>query len=266
MLGQLAEIGMRLAREAERRVMDAVPEDEVQPAVQAGKGGSVGSGGGFGLTFARIARAVRQTLALQAKLDAEAEVQVKQANAARAGREAAERKRVKQTKDRVRRCVEDAIRSGTDVGDAEALLLNLDERLDDPDIVDELGSRPIGVIIAGICGDLGVKVDLRYFTDAELGFDPAMMARGVGRGPGAPEPSRLEGVEAEDKPGQDGSFGDAGAVVASAAGGFPYTAGAERSADTGGPPPAVPWPGFAAIGRPPPDGGGPTEATNSSEG
>ena len=257
MLGQLAEMGMRLAREVERQAMDAVAGDEVVPAVPAGRGGGVGSGGDFGLTFARIARAVRQTLALQARLDSEAGLQ---AVAARTGREAAERKRVKQTKDRVRGCVEDAIRAGADGGDAEALLLDLDERLDDPEIVDELGSRPIGVIVAGICDDLGVKVDLRYFSDAELGFDMATMRPGAVRGAGT---AGVDGVEARDGAGRDGLSGDAGALVA---GGFPCASGADRSADTGGPPPAVPWPAFSAVGRAPPEGDGACQAVNSFEG
>ena len=255
MLGQLGEIGMRLAREAERRVMDAVPEDEVVPA---GRVGGVGPGLDFGLTFARIARAVRQTLALQARLDAVADVQAQLAAAARAGRAAAERRRVKQMKDRVRGCVEEAIRAESDGGDAEALLLDLDERLDDPEIVDELGSRPIGAIVAGICDDLGVKVDLRYFSDAELGFDRAAMRPGADRAAETVGVDLEEGVDARDEPGQDGvsrlggSFCDAGAGMTGVEG----ISRPERTGDTGGPPPSVPWPAFAAVGRAPPDGDG----------
>ena len=203
---------------------------------------------------------MRQTLALQARLDAEAEAQGQRAMAAQAGRDAAERKRVKQTKDRVRRCIEDAIRAETDGADTESLLLDLDERLDDPDILDELGLRPIGVIVAGICDDLGLKVDLRYFSDAELGFDMATMRPGMERGAGA---AGVDGAQARDGAGRDGLSGDAGAWVA---GGFSSASGADRPADTVGPPPAVPWPAFSAVGRAPPDGDGACQAVNSFEG
>jgi hypothetical protein len=152
LLGELAAIGMRLAREVERQVFDE------------------GLAGDPGLAFSRISRAVRQTLALEARLDADAEAQALQVSAAQKSREAARLREAKKQKDRVRRHVEGAIAANDDGRDAEALELELDERLEDPDYEDELGGRPIGVIVAGICGALGVKVDLRHFTDAELDY------------------------------------------------------------------------------------------------
>jgi hypothetical protein len=151
-LGELAAIGMRLAREVERQALDGE------------------LAGDPGLVFSRISRAVRQTLALEARLDAEAEAQARQVSSAQKSREAARLREARKQKDRVRRYVEEAIAANDDGRDAEGLELELDERLEDPDYEDELGERPIGVIVAGICGALGVKVDLRHFTDAELDY------------------------------------------------------------------------------------------------
>jgi hypothetical protein len=64
MLRELAEIGMRLARGVEQQAQDADAADRP-------------SGGDLGLVFSRIARAVRQTLALEAKLEGELEDRVR---------------------------------------------------------------------------------------------------------------------------------------------------------------------------------------------
>jgi hypothetical protein len=152
MLAELAAIGMRLAREVERQALGEV------------------LAGDPGLAFSRISRAVRQTLALEARLDAEAEVEVQRVSEARKRQEAARLREARKQKERVRRHVEDAIAANDDGRDAEGLRLELDERLEDPDYEDELGGRPIGVIVAGICSLLGVNVDLRHFTDAELDY------------------------------------------------------------------------------------------------
>ena len=190
MLAELAEIGMELARQVGRQALDGGAEVDGDP----------------GLKFARIARAVRQTVALEARLDADARALEQQGAAARASREAAQRARVQQQKMRVKRLVEEAISGATgreaDPDDAESLRLDLDERLEDPDIEAELGWRPIGVIFAGICEDLGIKADLSHFTDAELGFDirPGRMG-GVAAGGDA----LAGGVAGRAGPGHDGA-------------------------------------------------------------
>jgi hypothetical protein len=56
-LQELTEIGMELARDVQRQAREQAKE-------QAGDGAA-----DFGLVFSRIARAVRQTVALEAKLD-----------------------------------------------------------------------------------------------------------------------------------------------------------------------------------------------------
>jgi hypothetical protein len=225
MLAELAEIGMNLARDVARQAaaaeahgrQDALPD----PAVRQVGGGS---GLDLALVFSRIARAVRQTVALEARLAADAEVLAKQGAVVQASRMAAERRRLKQQKDRVRRYVEDAISADPEAGDAEGLRLDLDERLEDLDIEAELGRRPIGVIVLGICSDLGVELDLRHFSDAELGFDVRPGRAGADCDPASPPtpgPSRRGGGE------RDVGALDVGALDVGALGG---------GADTGDPP------------------------------
>jgi hypothetical protein len=181
MLGELAAIGMRLAREVERQALG----EALDGGSETMRGGVARPQADMGLVFSRISRAVRQTLALEARLDEEAAVEVVRVSQAQKSREAARRREVRKQKERVRRHVDDAIAANDDGRDAEGLRLELDERLEDPDYEDELGGRPIGVIVAGICGALGVEVDLGHFTDAELDFH--FPAPGVGReaGPSA---------------------------------------------------------------------------------
>ena len=179
-LEELTDIGMRLARDVERQALadkprrDALPD----PALLNGAGRARTD---WALVFARIARAVRQTVALEAKLAAEAEERGREVSADEARRAALQKARVRQQKVRVKRLVEDAIAAEADADEAEGLLLDLEERLGDPDIEAELGSRPIGVIFAAICADLGIEADLSVFSDAELGFDiaPARPAGGA---------------------------------------------------------------------------------------
>ena len=112
---------------------------------------------------------------------------------------------------------------------------DLDERLEDPDIDAELGWRPIGVIFAGICRDLGIAADLSRFTDAELGFDTAAMGRGSravadGRGDADRPPDR-----------GDDTAGGGGAMAGSMDTNLPQTPG-----------PTDGWPVGMATGRDPP--------------
>ena len=189
MLAELAEIGMDLARHVRLQALGlaeagagdcwggaAAALPEAAPSRVNARGEL---GADLGLVFSRVARAVRQTVALEARLasDALAQSQGREQReaAAEARLAASERARVRKQKDRVRGLVEAAISAEAEGRDGENLRLDLDERLEDPDVEAELGWRPIGVIVAAICDDLGIKVDLSHFTDAELGFDFAAM-------------------------------------------------------------------------------------------
>ena len=150
-LVDLADIGMELVEHVRRQGLEEVVPPAADPV----------------LAFARLARAVRQTVALEAKVAAggfDTPLPVSRSKAA-------SQSGFGPLRAKVRRAVEEAIASGAEAGDAEDLLRDLDERLDDPDYGEEMAGRPIGMIVALICGAMGVKVDLKDFTDTELGFD-----------------------------------------------------------------------------------------------
>ena len=157
MLHELAEIGMRLARGVERRAEapDAAPGD-------------------LGLVFSRLARAVRQTLALEARLEGEIAARVREARAIdevrliRATRAAVER-RAKL----VRRAVGQAIEAEACENDFESLFDHLDERLADREDDEDFLDRPLGELVARICKDLGVTADLSLWEDEDWAIEAA---------------------------------------------------------------------------------------------
>ena len=153
-LQELADIGMELARAVKAQALDP----QADPAAAAE----------LGLTFSRIARAVRQTVALEARLDRDRQT----AAAERAERRVRQaRDRALQNKARVRDLVERAIDAGaSDAATAEDLLLDLDERLEDADDLAGFADRPVAEIVARICRDLGVAPPPNCWDDADLGI------------------------------------------------------------------------------------------------
>jgi hypothetical protein len=155
-LARLADIGMELVEHVRQQVFeDDVPPAGVDPV----------------LAFARLAKAVRQTVALEAKVAAGGFDTPMPVVRGGAKPEGAWRSWDSKSKAKVRQKVEEAIASDADATDTEDLLRDLNERLDDPEYGDEMSNRPIGMIVGLICGALGVKVDLGRYSDAELGFD-----------------------------------------------------------------------------------------------
>jgi hypothetical protein len=161
-LRELTEIGMTIARTIERQAIEAA-----KPAAD----GWVAPPGGprdFAALFACISRAVRLTVALEARLAeeyrrwrerTESERAADLAEAAR--REAAiltQRRTRKRAK--VERIVKQAIEDETkDLQERYDLGRGLSERLRDYERYDELGNRPIGEILARIFMDLGIRPD-----------------------------------------------------------------------------------------------------------
>ncbi|HEY4029720.1 MAG TPA: hypothetical protein VGM25_05210 [Caulobacteraceae bacterium] len=141
LLAELAELGMTLAR-----TVVAQAEEGAEPAPE--------------LAFARIARAVRQTLALEAKLAEGGQL--------RRERQAREHKYRREAK--VRRMVEHAIEANADDSDIDDLLYDLNERLADLDDTD-FTHRPLIEVVASICQDLGVTFDPSQWQD-----EPGMAA------------------------------------------------------------------------------------------
>jgi hypothetical protein len=155
-LQELADIGMELVQHVRRQALEEVAPSSADPV----------------LAFTRLARAVRQTIALDARLATGAVAPVRPV----AQGNAAARPGIGLLRARVRRSVEEAIATaseadGADGEAAEALLLDMHEQLDDPEFEDELAEWPIGVVVASICRALRVEVDLAHFSDAEMGLD-----------------------------------------------------------------------------------------------
>jgi hypothetical protein len=187
MLAELADIGMELVQHVKRQVL----EEEVSPG-RTKYADPV-------LAFTRLARAVRQTLALEAKVAAGGFSGPSPISQGAAESEGAWRIWDGKKKAKVRLKVEEAIASLADPSDAEDLLRDLNERLDDPEYGDEMSVRPVGMAFALICGALGLEVDLKKYSDAELGFDTEAMRlagpNGLNVPAGAPAVGWIRGLE-----------------------------------------------------------------------
>jgi hypothetical protein len=190
-LAELGEIGLELARLVRRRAAEqaaANPDGAVDESL--------------GLVFARIARAVRQTFALEARL-AEDRRTAQAETAARAAAES--RLRVERRKTKVRTAVERILDAEAHESDAENLFYDLTERLetdyDDADFTD----RPIGELVARICRDLGVIPDWSLWEDQDWAIEEiAARPRGspyAADDPAADDPgSAGPGDDPPDKP------------------------------------------------------------------
>lgn len=142
-LHNLIDIGNDLAemvhREAQSQLQTAQPSANGQTIPPAPKPETIKA-------FDMAARAVRRTIHLAKKIDEPAKPQ----SASDSANRTAARKRIL-------RDVEDVIQRKTKEGDeAEHLQAELHERLDDPDLDDEIADRPVVDIIQDICRDLGI--------------------------------------------------------------------------------------------------------------
>ncbi|MDB5425511.1 MAG: hypothetical protein JWQ29_2927 [Phenylobacterium sp.] len=164
LLQELAELGMDIARAVRAEAVEPAPEpdDDAAPAAPSRFGADLG------LVFARIARAVRQTLALEARVAADG----RQAQERRQAEEV--RRRAEQRRNDVRSYVAQAIEAEaaerkTPDHQVERLLDDLDERLDDYE--DALQEAPIGALVARICKDLGVTPDWSLWDDQDWALE-----------------------------------------------------------------------------------------------
>jgi hypothetical protein len=151
-LQELAEIGMALARAVRTRALAAK-----DPAAAVD----------LGLSFSRIARAVRQTVALEAKLDQDRQAAASE-RAERRARDA--RQQADRHKAKIRGLVERAIDSEASGEAAEDLLSDLDERLEDADDLAGFADRPVAEIVQHICRQLDVTPPLALWDEAEWGL------------------------------------------------------------------------------------------------
>ena len=192
-LAELGEIGLELARALRRRVVEAVEAGAaLEPAAVeavpvAAPIAAAGFGGDVGLAFSRIARAVRQTFALEARMARDERVRAEDGwLEAERRRSLIESLRPPTRKETIRDAVELAIEADRDVGGnlyieerrAEALLADLDERLDEADEAD-LMDRPIGEVVARTCADLGVAYDPDLWADEDWADEVAAVSPGT---------------------------------------------------------------------------------------
>jgi hypothetical protein len=139
-LAELLELGMAAAREVQGRLLAA------EDAKAAGE---------LSLAFNRVSRAVRQTVALQAKLGRERRRldRDEAAEAVKADAAQAERRKAQ-----VRAAVERAIWTEAEDDEAEQLIDELDDRVSEEMLYDGFGREPVAAHIARICEVLGVSV------------------------------------------------------------------------------------------------------------
>lgn len=155
-LEQLAGLGMSLARDLHARALAAETTEEAVRLAEA---------------FHKVARSVRQTLALEPRLirdhsrnrrDAEAETA--RLAAARAG----------QKKARIRLAVERLIWTEAEDDEAERLVDDLDDLLDAEALSESFTETPVEALIEKVRADLGLAAAVIYTLDGKAA--PAALA------------------------------------------------------------------------------------------
>jgi hypothetical protein len=144
-LGELAELGLDLARAIGRQASAAADRDAAAELQ------------GMGLAYARVARAVRLIIALQSKrMD---DLLTHDAKAAEIDDEE-QMAPYDLRKMRVERIVERVARSEHEAEDAvDALMIEAGDRLEDEDLYGDLLERPMSEIVARLCRDLNLSPD-----------------------------------------------------------------------------------------------------------
>ena len=139
-LAELLELGMAAAREVQARLLAAEDAKAVCD---------------LSLAFNRVSRAVRQTVALQAKVGRErrregrdAAAEIKRADEARASRRQLQ----------LRSAVERRIWTEAEDDEAERLIDELDDLISEEALYEGFGQEPLAAHIARICNDLGLPV------------------------------------------------------------------------------------------------------------
>lgn len=135
------------------------------------------------LAHARVARAVRQTLALEARFDRDRRAWMEhQAKAAPTGDEPTSeavldrlhaRMRTLIRMPLLREAVRQAVRASADGDNAERLLSDLDERLNDPSDDVDFANTPMSEMVERFCERLGIVPDWSLWDDAQWTVEEA---------------------------------------------------------------------------------------------
>jgi hypothetical protein len=156
MLGELAGIGLDVARAVERQAAGRPAGPEAPAPVFQGD---------LALAYSRVSRAVRLTLMLQSRLIEDMKASDK---AGAEGRAAAEDEAAEiearfdpayRMKARVEAIVERVAEASHDEEAVDDLLRESAERLDDEDLYGDLLERPLSELVARLCKDLGLNPD-----------------------------------------------------------------------------------------------------------
>lgn len=167
-MAELRELGLAAAREAQARLMAA--EDSKTFAE-------------FSLAFGRLSRSVRQTLALQAKLERDRARLAREAHAEAVRREQAA---VERRKDQVRATVARLIWTEVEGPEAERLIDNLDEFLEDDVLADDFAAHPVEAHVARLRAGLGLAANPSCASNPQIplaidsAWNPACGTGGVG--------------------------------------------------------------------------------------
>ena len=174
MLQELAEIGMQIARAV--RDEAAARAEAVDEAARPSPFGNAD----LGLVYSRVARAVRQTLALETRVAEDIEkARVEHERARVTALRWASEERQREIRDYVAEAIEaEAVERKTPEREVERLLDDLDERIEAGDYDDTLDTAPIGELVERICADLGVIPDWDLWGDQDW-VTEHLMARTV---------------------------------------------------------------------------------------
>jgi hypothetical protein len=168
-LEKLAQMEMELAEALQRQAIAAAnPTPPAEPDAAAGRGAAPQTADDLSAAFARIARSLRLTLALQARAEEQlrallageaAKVEVRRAEASR--REAEEAgARSDRHRNEVERLVREAAeREVEDEAALEGVLEALEERLDDDEAYWDLDRMTLREAVERLCGDLELAPD-----------------------------------------------------------------------------------------------------------
>jgi hypothetical protein len=162
MLQELAELGMAAAREAKQRIVDQAERERGMAPDPTGFRDQIAKS--FQLDFSRAAQAVRQTLALQerieqdhlARIDREA-AEAAARRAAAAQRRAAERQsRAEHRRTQVQAELARVIQAKASPKEVSSLIVHLNDRLRPERLDWDFGDAPLHEIFLRICRNLGV--------------------------------------------------------------------------------------------------------------
>jgi hypothetical protein len=159
MLRELAELGMELARALGAQALAELSPEETPDAPKVTPADPV-------LMFTRVARAVRQTVALEMRIGrADAEDQAEDDRALHRYEQIARRVLVHEI-------AADAVTMHAEDGRRERLLRELDDRLDAerPDDAN-YSYLPVNVLVTRICRDLGVQPDWSLWAERAIVAD-----------------------------------------------------------------------------------------------